>query len=121
GRSAIEGVAKVVDEGAGEDVRLADREELLVIASAIREAGESFGIEEGDLRVVVRVARKERIVPGEVEIRSRVIGVEIRRLIELPDVGGLLAIRIVNRRRRDQLQIRQDRRTDCPARRQESP
>src|SRR5215813_2573439 len=108
GRSAIEGVAKVVDEGAGEDVRLADREELLVIASAIREAGESFGIEEGDLRVVVRVARKERIVPGEVEIRSRVIGVEIRRLIESPDVGGLLAIRIVNRRRRDQLQIRQD-------------
>src|SRR5262247_4595794 len=45
GRSTIKGVAKVIDEGAGEDVRLADREELLFIASAIREAGESFGIE----------------------------------------------------------------------------
>src|SRR5262245_33639104 len=121
GRSAIEGVPNVVDEGAGEDARLADREKLLAIASAIRELGESFGIEERDLRVVVRVASKERIVPGEVVIHSYVIGVEIRRLIELPNVSGLLGIRTVNCRRRDQLQIRYDRRANRPALRQESP
>src|SRR6266508_3015654 len=78
GRSAIQSVPNVVDEGAGEDARLADREKLLAIVSAIREPGESFGIEERDLRVVVRVASKERSGICDVVTHSYVIGVEIR-------------------------------------------
>ena len=97
----------------------AHREELLVVAARVREIRERLGVDKEQIRIVLRIANEQRVVLPEIDVDPGVVSIEIRLLIEAALPGRFLARGIIGGRQRDQVEIRDDRRVDRHAGRQE--
>ena len=94
-------------------------QELLVVLPRVGEVGEGLRVEEQDVRVVLGVAHEERVARGDRVVDARVVGVEVRALVELSAELGLLARGVVRGRQRDEREVGQHARVDGRPRGQE--
>src|SRR5207244_10332710 len=104
-RRPVVRVPETVDDVVGEDARLADRQELLVVLTVIRKGRKRFRVDEEQLGVVLRVAGEQRIGAREVDVDPAVERTELRALRELRLPERLLPGGVVDGGDRNQIEI----------------